>query len=104
MTLPFPTEVSAAEGNNLADIDTLVDEFSIPRPEAELALLRAQEVLHTMRQAFNALESVEPRHRRVLIKTLVFGGIQNIAKQTPVPTHIALLVCGQVYSEDQPNG
>lgn len=104
MTLPFPTELSAAEADNLADIDTLVDEFSIPRPEAELALLRAQEVLHTMRQAFNALESVEPRHRRVLIRTLVLAGIQNFGKQAIVPTHIALAACAQVYSEDQSNG
>lgn len=104
MTLPFPTELSAAEADNLADIDTLVDEFSIPRAEAEFALLRAHEVLATMRNAFNAFENIEPQHRRVLIKTLVFTGMQNFIKQTPVPTHIALAACAQVYSEDQSNG
>lgn len=104
MTLPFPTELSAAEADNLTNIDALVNVFSIPRAEAEFALLRANEVLATMRNAFNAFENIEPQHRRVLIKTLVFVGMQNFVKQTPVPTHIALLACGQVYSEDQSNG
>lgn len=104
MTLPFPTEVSAAEADNLTDIDALVNEFSIPRAEAEFALLRAHEALATMRNAYNAFENIEPQHRRVLIKTLVFAGMQKFIKQTPVPAHITLLACGQVYSEDQSNG
>lgn len=104
MTLPFPTELSAAEADNLTDIDALVNEFSIPRAEAEFALLRAHEVLATMRNAFNAFGNIEPQHRRVLIKTLVFAGMQKFIKQTPVPTHITLLACGQAYSEDQSNG
>lgn len=87
-----------------ADIDTLVNEFSIPRAEAEMAVNHAREVLGIMRGACKALEGVEPKHRRVLIKTLVFSGIQNFTKQTPVPTHSILRLCSQAYSGDQPNG
>jgi hypothetical protein len=104
MTPPFSTEVSTTEGDKLADIDTLVDEFSIPRVEAAMAVNRAHEVLGIMRDAFDALEGVEPKHRRALIKTLVFAGIQNFTKQMPVPAYIALQLCSQAYSENQPNG
>lgn len=104
MTLPFPTELSAAEADNLADIDTLVNEFSIPRAEAEFALLRAHEVLATMQQVFNSLKDIEPIRRRVLVKALVLAGMQNFVALYNHSMPFALAACAQAYSEDQSNG